>query len=339
MGIGLKQIPLLRAAHLNGYLAVLRNEGIPVWNCLQRAGLPGTTEESPDLYVSMSRVLDCVAAAGGAQGAMELGFVAAKRATLGGLRTEFQQALITAPGGLARLQAFFHYGRKEDTGVRTGFVMEGESVRILCETPGFERHPGLAGTEWMNLLAIVSIVRSVAEPAWIPEEITFVSSHPPHDAAGEFFPNTRLLVSQMHTSILVPRTLLARPCHSLPVSPPANVDPDGEDGTIETLRTIRELVKPYLRDKPLKLGEMAEILGRSERTLQRQLGNLGTSYSSLVSEARYQVACELLEQGEATIMDVAQAAGYQSATHFSRAFRNISGVSPTNFRSAWVSPG
>lgn len=310
-----------------------------MWNCLQRAGLPGTTEETPDQYLSMARVLDCVAVAGGARAAMELGFVAAQRATLGGLRTEFQQALLTAPGGLARLQAFFRLGRKEDTGVRTGFVEEGESVRVVCESPGFEHHQGLACTEWMNLLAIVSIVRSVAEPTWTPEEVTLISRQNPHDAAMEFFPNTRLLVSRAHTSILVPKTVLARPCHTLPTIPSTTVDPDSDDAAIDTLNVVRELVKPYLRDKPLKLGEMAEILGSSERTLQRQLHNLGTSYSSLVSEARYQVACALLVQSEATIMDVALAAGYQNATHFSRAFRSMSGVSPTSFRTAAIPAG
>lgn len=329
----MRRVPLVRAAHFNYYLAVLRDIGVPVWNSLHRAGLPATTEESPDLYLSLPRIMDCVAANGGASGAMELGFLAAQRATLEGLRPEFQRAILNAPSGLALLQTFLRHRKGEDTAAFSAVHPEGASVRVICDQPGLERSAALVCTEWMNLQAVVSIVRSVAGETWIPEEITFVSSLGPHEAAWEAFPNTRMLTSQAHTSVLVPRDVLARPCDPPPVPETAEYCEAMEsDHATGPLDTIREILKPYLRDKPLLLSGLAEILGTSERTLQRHLANMGVSYSRLVDEARYQVACDLLESADIEIMEIAFAAGYQNATHFSRAFRRIAGQSPIDYR-------
>lgn len=299
-------------------------------------GCPAPTEESPDLYLSMPRVLECVAANGGAAGAMELGFLAAQRASFGGLRHEFQCAMIAAPSGLARLQSFFRYGKREDTGVRTGFSLEGRSIRVFCESPGFERHPALVVTEWMNLLAIVSILRSLAGATWSPAEITLISRRAPHEAARATFPNTRILCGQGHTSVLVPREVLARPCREAITAQDLEPEMDATEllRATDPLYTIRELVKPYLRDKPLLIHDLAALLGTSERSLQRHLAAMGTSYSQLVAEARYQVACDLLERDDVRIMEIAFAAGYQNPSHFSRAFRRFAGISPIEYRLA-----
>ncbi|MEQ8654582.1 MAG: AraC family transcriptional regulator [Kiloniellales bacterium] len=326
-------MPLVRAAHFNCYLAVLRDIGVPFWNSLHRAGLPATTEEFPDLFLSLPRVLDCVIANGGASSAMELGFLAAQNATLESLRPDFQRAILSAPSGLARLQTLMRYGRGEDTAVFCGIYPEGTSVRVVCELPGFEHNPALICTEWLNVQAVVSIVRSVAGAAWIPEEMTFVSGLAPHDAAREAFPNTRMLTAQAHTSVVVPRALLASPCDSIMEPETGDCEtPKETDGAADPLDTIREIVKPYLGDKPLLLSELAEIFGTSERTLQRHLRNMGTSYSRLLAEARYQVACDMLKNGEMRIMEIAFAAGYQNPSHFSRAFRRYAGLSPVEYR-------
>ena len=331
--ITLRHVPLVRAAHFNNYLAVLRDTGVPFWDRLHSAGLPSTTEEFPDLYLSMPRVLDCVVANGGASSAMELGFLAAQRATLESLRPEFQRAILSAPSGLARLQTLIRYGKGEDTSVFCGIYPEGTSVRVVCELSGFERSPALVCTEWLNVQAVVSIVRSLAGATWFPEEITFVSGLAPHDAALEAFPNTRMLISQAHTSVLVPRDLLAAPCSAIEgTETEGRVETKVTHQASDSINTIREIVKPYLGDKPLLISELAEIFGTSERTLQRHLCRMGTNYSQLVAEARYQLACGMLENADVKIMDVAFAAGYQNPSHFSRAFRRFSGLSPIEYR-------
>lgn len=333
--VKLRNIPLVRAAHFNCYLSVLGDTGAPVWRCLHRAGLPANTEESPDLYLSLPRVLDCVAANGGASGAMELGFLAAQCATLEGLRPEFQRALLNAPSGLSLLQTYLHHRKGEDTAAFSAIYPEGSSVRVVCDQPGLEHSSAFVATEWMNLLAVVSIVRGVAGETWNPEEMTFVSRLGPHDTAGKAFPNTRMLTSQAHTSVLVPRDVLARPFYSATAPEACNhIEAMELSETIGPLDTIREIMKPYLREKPLRLFELAEFLGTSGRTLQRYLNGMGTSYSQLLDEARYQVSSKMLESGDVTISEIAIAAGYQNPPHFFRAFRRLSGMTPIEYRTS-----
>ena len=329
----MRPVPLVRAAHFNGNLAVLREHGAPVWGSLRRAGLPATTEETPDLYLSLPRIMDFIAAHGGERGAMELGFLAGQRATFEGLRPEFQRAILNAPSGLALLQALLLHRKGEDTSAFSAVYPEGGSLRVVCDQPGIEGSDALVCTEWMNLQAVISITRIVAGATWCPEEMTFISRIAPHDAAREAFANTRILTSRTHTSVLVRREVLSRRCDpAMAAQAGGPVGPMEADHAMGSLDTIREIVKPYLRDKPLLLCELAELLGTSERTLQRHLAEQGVSYSRVLDEARYQVACDMLASGDIKIGEIAFAAGYQNPPHFSRAFRRLAGLSPIEYR-------
>ncbi|MCB1310350.1 MAG: helix-turn-helix transcriptional regulator [Sedimentitalea sp.] len=136
-----------------------------------------------------------------------------------------------------------------------------------------------------------------------------------------------------HTSVVVPCAVLGHPCP---------VDPDVSSGEgLASLRgeaglaaaaMIREIVKTYLRDRPLRVAELAEILGTSERSLQRHLAALDLSFAQLDAEARYQVACEMLARADLQVADVAFATGYENPSHFTRAFRRVAGVPPSAYR-------
>ena len=57
------------------------------------------------------------------------------------------------------------------------------------------------------------------------------------------------------------------------------------------------------------------------------------SYSTVVDEARFRVASKMLLATEASCAEVAKAVGYSDASHFARAFRRLTGLSPGEFRS------
>jgi AraC-like DNA-binding protein len=79
---------------------------------------------------------------------------------------------------------------------------------------------------------------------------------------------------------------------------------------------------------------VAEIVGMSERTLQRRLAQSGSTYSQIVQEARFSIASNLLAVSELNIADIAFAAGYDNAPHFSRAFKRFAGMTPRDYRLA-----
>jgi len=77
----------------------------------------------------------------------------------------------------------------------------------------------------------------------------------------------------------------------------------------------------------------AEIAGTSVRTVQRRLADLGSSYSEVVDRARFDVASRMLTETDAPSIQVAQATGYGDPSHFARAFRRLTGLSPSKYRS------
>jgi AraC-like DNA-binding protein len=323
-------VPIVRAAHLMVYMEVLRETGVPVERELARSRLPGWIEETPDAYVSLPLSLDWLARCCRDATVMELGFGAARRTGLDTLGRTLRDGLLAAPTGFARIEALAALARHEDSALDVRIRREGTDLRVVCDVAGFGDHPGLGFAEWLNLQALVTIVRSVAGPGWTPKELTFVAASPPPVAALEAFGDTRILHGRAHCSMLLPAAVLARAC---PSSGPAR--PSAQpDVAWDFAATLRSAIRPYLGDGHPDIHLAAEIAGTSTRTLQRRLADCGRSYSDLVQETRFDVACSLLGDRALRIIDVAVAAGYENPQHFSRAFRRVAGVTPSAWRAA-----
>ena len=339
------EIAIIRAAHLLVYIDELREIGVPVERALARSRLPPWALEDPDAYVSYALCLEWLAGCSSDMELMEFGFRAARRGSLATLGGQFRRAILGAPTGFERLQTFVRCAALEDNVLSIRLQPEGDRIRVISTQAGFETNPLIGIGEWVDLQGMISIVRSVAGPRWCPQEITFVSRQRPTPTVQEAFPNSRILVGQSCTSILVSRTLLARPCPpdlGAPIdraNPQAGAIPDEDMTEWSFSAAIRAAIRPYLADGYPTLPEMAETFQMSERTLQRRIQQGGRTYSELVREARFDLAREMLVDPSMRIIDVALASGYGNQQHFSRAFRRHAGVSPTIFRRSLAETG
>jgi len=79
-------------------------------------------------------------------------------------------------------------------------------------------------------------------------------------------------------------------------------------------------------------GEAARILALSERTLHRRLAEEGTRFSTMVDEARYGRARDLLTDGQISIERIASVVGFAEPSSFSRAFKRWSGMGALEYR-------
>jgi hypothetical protein len=189
---------------------VLREIGAPVDRDLARSKLPQHIEATPDLYVSIPASLEWIARTGHDLHPMELGLLAARKASLSSLCPAQQAALNTTQTGLKRLEALAASSRFEDSVLEMGIRQERDDVRVICDMAGLGRHPFMCLAEWLNLQAVISVVSSVAGPSWNPRGICFASRSHPTEAVQAAFPDTRILVDQPHTSVTVGRTTDAR---------------------------------------------------------------------------------------------------------------------------------
>ncbi len=107
-------------------------------------------------------------------------------------------------------------------------------------------------------------------------------------------------------------------------------------GELEALSSISEQVKLVLKrslasGRP-ELSNVAYELGLSERTLQRRITEVGTTFRELLVEARQELGSKLLLDLSADIDEVACLLGYQDTSSFYRAFRDWEGVTPSQWR-------
>ena len=105
--------------------------------------------------------------------------------------------------------------------------------------------------------------------------------------------------------------------------------------------TTKDKVLHLLTSDPkrfsLQQQEVAEVFCMSRRTLIQHLENEGTSYRSIVQEAKKEMAAHMLRTTDASIAQIAQALGYTNASNFTRSFKLWYGVPPGQFLMQTVS--
>jgi AraC-like DNA-binding protein len=97
---------------------------------------------------------------------------------------------------------------------------------------------------------------------------------------------------------------------------------------LDLVAALRERLKPTLRVGVTPVGAMARALALSTRTLQRRLGELGTSYGDVLDDLRRDLARIRLEQRDLSVAAAARQLGYSDSRAFIRAFRRWTGATP-----------
>jgi AraC-like DNA-binding protein len=270
---------------------------------------------------------------------MELGFLAGRAASLSTLHPDLQRAVIGAPTGLSRIEALSNHVHRENSAVKIDIRREGIDRRVVCEVRGFQNSPFIGFAEWKVIGGIIDVMRSAAGPDWRPTEITFVSRGRPSDATLEAYGNSRILTGQPCSSVLVAAADIAQTCIDRRSKPDDIINPtiaprtpSGLGDAWDFVTALRALIRPYLAQGHPHLSLVAEIVGMSERTLQRRLAQSGLTYSDIVQGARFLIASDLMADFDLNIADIAFAAGYENAPHFSRAFKRLTGMTPSDYR-------
>ncbi|WP_428980031.1 helix-turn-helix domain-containing protein [Acinetobacter modestus] len=96
--------------------------------------------------------------------------------------------------------------------------------------------------------------------------------------------------------------------------------------------SVRELLYDAELQQFLSLNQIAKHLGLTNRTLQRQLANEKTTFQILLSESRQEKAKALLKENKLSIQEISNLLGYADISHFSRAFKKWTNMTPSNYR-------
>jgi AraC family transcriptional regulator len=102
------------------------------------------------------------------------------------------------------------------------------------------------------------------------------------------------------------------------------------------LRKIKELVHAKMGDD-LSLDEMAQSIGLSTAHFARMFRkSTGETPHQFVLRQRVERATAMLRASDARVLDVAVACGFKTQQHFAQVFRDVCGVSPTEYREHFI---
>ncbi len=199
--------------------------------------------------------------------------------------------------------------------------------------------PGVVATDHiydLTMAVLCRIMRGLCGESWNPTEV-LLSHPPPRDLA----PYRRFFRAPLRFD--VEQTALAFHAgwldHPVPGADSLLHDyMEKKASEIHALQEIdfvvnfRQLLRKSLVAHSCVVTDVSRQLGMHERTLNRRLRKEGTTFRQEIETIRYEIARQLLANTQMQVSQIAVTLDYSGDTAFSRAFKQWSGVSPTEWR-------
>lgn len=182
-----------------------------------------------------------------------------------------------------------------------------------------------------------NILKDLCGPDWRPTEVNFACRSPASLRSFQKFFQAPLRFDSDESSVVFERSWLDAP---LPPVDPAErlaIERAARVARAAVLADFPAFVRRLMR-KQLLLGrysmdEIAALLSIHRRTLHRRLAEHGAAYGDMLESVKYEVARQLLVDTDMPVQAIAESLRFSSAANFATAFKNWSGVTPTEFRS------
>ncbi len=317
----------VRARYAGNFVVAMQRLGIPVDPVLEKVRLTREILDDPDAWITAHQLWQMAKIGALRSGRLDLGFDAG---TIAGTAAhgEFGRAVMSQPTLYQRLQAFCEGARAEYS--KADFRVERQNGRVY-----FSRWPiegdevQVRQVELYVLPMMLDTVRSALGADWQPRSLSLQSFRGDDLESRLGASITDIRWERPATRIEIGDAALANSvCLTLGGEHQPRESSKAENGP----EPLSQIVERYLDDPAFSLDTMADICGMNRRTFQLHLARNGTSFSDLVAGARMRVSAKLLRDPAIPIVDIALNLGYSSQSHYTRAFRKWSGMTPFSFR-------
>ncbi|WNC73958.1 helix-turn-helix transcriptional regulator [Thalassotalea psychrophila] len=193
----------------------------------------------------------------------------------------------------------------------------------------FDPKYGVVPMEQVVFANMLRLLRVFTLKKWSPKLITLVQQDK-HKIFKQYYPHAMISENNLYTGFYIPDSILGK---LNPQLLGKQIVTQGEAILPETFaETLYQALLPYRRVKLPELKEVPEKIGLSLRQIQRRLAKEGTNYKEIIARIRFEFAKEWLLNFDYKITDIATALNYSSPGHFTRAFKQWSGITPKDYR-------
>jgi AraC-like DNA-binding protein len=234
--------------------------------------------------------------------------------------------------GLARLARFKRLCMPE----RLQIIEQGSDCLITMEWPFAADAEPLISVD-ITFASLVELGHRATGKTIVPRRIELARAGPVRQAHQDYFA-CPIRMDAARNLLVLDRADLDRPFpghnpEMLAMLTPALGAALGElDAQSSTTAQVMVILKRNLASGQPSLSDIAGTLGMSERSLQRRITEEGSTFRTLLGEARRDLGKRLLADPATDIDEVACLLGYQDITSFYRAFREWEGMAPSRWR-------
>ena len=323
-------VAFTRASTLGPILDLLEERGGCVDHVFRAADLPVQICSKPDALIPLRDQFNIIELAAREIGDEALPARLAMAAGVAGLG-DYGRQFLAAP----TLGAAIEQGNRINTSVlQSATEMTLSITRGTAQWTYYVTDLCRLGRQKNEILALgymLDLLRRFCGSAWNPIRINITQSPISGLTATETVLRCELSFDSI-VSIIFPAEYLEAPNPGLKDSEISDFQqiPAPDD----FLSCVQEIVRLGLAGGRPQRDWVARRLGISVRTLQRRLQELDTSYAVLLRTMIAEQATKLMRHRDGPISEIAYDLGYSDPSHFSRAFTQHFGRSPSDWRRA-----
>ncbi|WP_394130722.1 helix-turn-helix domain-containing protein [Shewanella maritima] len=321
-----KQLPTFQTQYARTLVQVFADSGLNIHELLEQCGLPADMFTQDSNYVPPKPIKQLLQLVSDELGAKKL-------ATL--LRGTLKQHIVpkvlpsfaecaTLKEALLLVNEVF---TRDTPGSKVHFKQE-HNQYWFCRYPILGERRDFHLQEMFILVYMVELISALTDQEWQPHKIKLVGKE--LGILPEIFPaHCQYFIEQQCTATLINDKELALPI----ILEPSIASSDSQDNEWHSsfTDTLFELLLPFIREKNLTIEDVAELMDMSVRSLQRKLKQEQTSFRQLKDSLMFTVACDMMAQAH-SITYIANQLGYADISHFSRAFKRASGLTPKAYQ-------
>lgn len=323
-------IVLTKAHQFWPLIDYLSGFGVPIGRYIEMFRLPGKMLEAPELYIDESRFWRLAGSVAVHEGFLDWGFRAGQDLDFSAFG-EFGTTLLQQPSLKVALEVFVETASAESLQTQFGLSRQGENYWFFLS--GYRDAPaGRSIVEFYDLQLMSSLVRRAVGKEWLPSSVHLQCTSLPEGIAAKEISTDDIRFSSTMTAIAIPEAMMAMPMCQYRSSAHSKYEA-GISSLDQTdfATSLRLLLTGYL-DECLTIGVCADLIGMSNRTLQRRLAENGTSFNQLLDQTRFDLAKQLLQDESIKVTEICYELGYANPANFTRAFQRWAGVSPRQHR-------
>lgn len=333
--------PYVRAAALGNYADVARQAGLDAQAMLRAAKLDAAVLEDPDRHIPSATVARLLEDSARQSGCDTFGLRMAESWRLSDFGAV--SLLLTHERTLRdALEAVTRFRHLINDTVTISVEDAPPLVVIREELVGAKASRSRQAIE-LALGVMFRLCRALLGAQWKPKSVCFTHAAPASLSVHHRIFGSVVEFGKGFNGIVCAAVDFDRPN---PASDPAlasharrYVDSLPGRGRKGVSQEVRRAIYILLPSGDSSMARIADELGTTTRTLQRQLERAGESYAGLLNEARRHLVPRYLENPAYSLMQVSELLGYGFQSSFTRWFRGEFGMSPARWRAAKARKG